>query len=280
MSFRYAVFILTHGRPDYQLTLQTLQNRGYTGDYYLVVDDQDSTLPEYLANYGDSVIVFDKDAYVSVTDTGLYTPQKNFAVFSRNAIEDIARDLGYDCFIMMDDDLTNFRFRYPEDNSFKSLKITQNLDKIFEAYIEYLMECDLACLCFGIHNNYMKGTDVLYEENPRLRLCFTVYFRNCKFPVSWKLNMCEDRITSLECSRSGQVWLQLLNVQVDTVEIGGKIKGGNSEVYNSVDKFKQTFFPVMIFPDCNYCSYWKDHWITSLHLSNICPKIVGGIYKK
>lgn len=277
---KYAVFILSHGRPHYQLTLDTLIRCGYSGDWYIVVDNLDKTVQEYKDLYGEHILVFDKLEYVRRTECGLAEPKINFAVFARNAIEDLAVQLGYQYFIMMDDDLTKFRYRYDDDGHFRSLTITDNLDEVFNSYVEYLHTANVACLCFGVHNNYMRGTDMLYIESPRLRLCFTVYFRNTSFKVDWLLNMCEDRITSIAHGRDGQVWLQLLQVQVDTVPIGGEVEGGNSEVYRSVDKFQQTFFPVVIFPDCNYCTMWKGKWITSLHLENVCPKIIGGEYKK
>lgn len=279
MSNEYAVFIITHGRPRNQLTVSTLRSRGYTGKIYLVVDTDDLCLNEYKQLYGDAVLTFDKSEYIRRTDTGLSEPYANFAVFARNATEDIARNLGYKYIVVMDDDLTNFRFRYDDNGSFKSIKITNTMQAVMDEYVNYLAVADISCLCFGVHNNYMRGTDALYTVNPRTRLCFTVFFRNLKFEVDWKLNMCEDRITSIDSSRKGQVWLQLLNVQVDTVAIGGTVAGGNSSVYNSLDKFKQTFFPVMIFPDCNYSMMWKNSWITALDVQNVCPEIIGGVYK-
>ena len=59
----YAVFILTHGRPDNVITYHTLRKAGYTGKIYLICDDEDKTLSEYQSKYQDQVIVFSKQAY-------------------------------------------------------------------------------------------------------------------------------------------------------------------------------------------------------------------------
>ena len=47
----FAIFILTHGRPEKQLTLETLRKQGYTGKIYLLVDDIDDTVEELRNNY-------------------------------------------------------------------------------------------------------------------------------------------------------------------------------------------------------------------------------------
>ncbi len=40
----FAVFILTHGRPDTIRTLDTLKRGNYTGKWYLVIDNEDKQM--------------------------------------------------------------------------------------------------------------------------------------------------------------------------------------------------------------------------------------------
>ena len=56
-----ALFILTNGRPDNQLTLQTLEKLNCTADIFLVCDDNDKTLSEYIERYGEKVKIFNKN---------------------------------------------------------------------------------------------------------------------------------------------------------------------------------------------------------------------------
>ena len=35
----FAIFILSHGRPDEVFTVKTLQKVGYTGKYYFIIDN-------------------------------------------------------------------------------------------------------------------------------------------------------------------------------------------------------------------------------------------------
>ena len=43
----FAVFILSHGRPDNVITYKTLRTSGYTGPVYIVVDNEDDSLAKY-----------------------------------------------------------------------------------------------------------------------------------------------------------------------------------------------------------------------------------------
>ena len=57
----FAVFILTHGRPENVLTLATLNRCGYTGKWYMIIDNEDKTADRYYELYGkEHVIMFDK----------------------------------------------------------------------------------------------------------------------------------------------------------------------------------------------------------------------------
>lgn len=278
----FAIFILTHGRPYNQRTLEALANSGYTGEYYLVIDNLDTAREDYYRLYGNRVLEFDKTEYVKKTDTGLTNPWINFAVFARNAIEDIAKKLGFRFFGMFDDDLLKFRFRYFENDMLLSLPVV-NLDKVISSYLEFMETANIACSCFGVSNNFIGGKKNVKLYTPSsnsFRLCFNSYIRNAKFDVSWAPNMCEDRITSIFHNMRGQVWQQLLFVQVDMAPLYGEIDGGNSFVYRSLDDFTKVFFPVVTNPGSNCICEWKNRFITQVKDDAICGKIVSGRYKK
>jgi len=278
----FAIFILTHGRPNTQSTLDTIRREGYTGKVYLVVDNLDTTLSQYTHRY-DNVIVFDKIEYVKRTDCGLSEPKINFAVFARNAIEDIAKNMGYRFFGMFDDDVKKLRFRYEEDNRLMSAEVT-NLDKVIDAIIEYMDSCNIATTSFAAVPAFIGGLNRLDQRNldsGKLRECFNVIFRNSLYDVNWGLNMHEDRITSMMCGRKGQVWQMFLFIQMDLGELFGKNEGGNSEVYRTMDEFHQVFFPTLVFPDSVYVSYYNQHFTPRvIGENNICNKIISGRYKK
>lgn len=281
MTKKFAVFILTHGRPNNQLTVKSLADVGYSGDLYLVVDDQDTTIDEYIDVWGaDKIIIFNKDYFIRNTDTGLHTPVPKFAVFARNAIEHIAKEMGYKTFMMLDDDITRFRVRLPDGDSLKSYQIKGQFNSIIENSVDYVLNCDIACLGLGFCNLYIGGVANFNKENPRQRLCAEAFIRNTAHPISWRLNMVEDLITSIDAAISGDVWFQFLPIQCEILMSEGAVDGGNSDVYRQLGMYKISFMPVIAYPSSNSVKYGKKTWISSTSPDKCIPKIISSRYRK
>lgn len=66
----FAVFILTHGRADNVATMGALKKGGYTGKWYMIIDNEDETVDQYHKNFGpEHVIMFDKQAACMIEQT-------------------------------------------------------------------------------------------------------------------------------------------------------------------------------------------------------------------
>ena len=118
--------ICTHGRPYKQLTLQTLRNSGYTGKIYLIVDNEDDTVPELAdvaETYNAEIKMFDKEYYFQTVDKGTNDNHRACILYAKGFCEDFAKYLGLDAFIIADDDMTGFRHRYCEGDVLRSMKI-------------------------------------------------------------------------------------------------------------------------------------------------------------
>lgn len=281
MTDRFAVFILTHGRPYNQLTVKSLQDVGYTGEWYLVLDDQDLTYREYLDEWGeDRIIVFNKTRFIQSTDTGLHTPVPKFAVFARNAIEYIAKEMGYKTFMMLDDDITKFRIRLPVGDSLKSFQINGQFDEIVDRAVDYMLDCGIACLGLGFCNLYIGGIDNFNRENPRQRLCAEAFIRNTSHPISWRLNMVEDLITSIDAAIRGEVWFQFLPIQCEIKMSEGAVDGGNSDVYRQLGMYRISFMPVIAYPSSNAVRLGKKTWASTTTPDKCIPKIISSRYRK
>ena len=280
-SKKFAVFILTHGRPYNQLTVKSLYEVGYTGEWYLVLDDQDDTYDEYVKAWGpDRVIKFNKDFFIHHTDTGLHTPVPKFAVFARNAIEYIAQRMGYKTFMMLDDDITKFRVRLPEGDILKSYQFHGTFDKIVDKAVDYILDCDIACMGLGFCNLYIGGVENFNKENPRQRLCAEAFIRNVAHPVDWRLNMVEDMITSIDAAMSGDVWFQFLPIQVEIKMSEGTVDGGNSDVYRQLGMYRISFMPVIAHPSSNAVRLGKKTWASTTTPDKCIPKIISSRYRK
>lgn len=273
MRTDFAIFIITHNRPNKQSTLDLILNSGYTGLYWLVVDDEDC-VDEYRSKYGDNVLVFNKQQYVHTTDIGSRRTT-SCATFARNAVETFSKQFNYKYFALIDDDIVSFRHRYDDSGSLKSLKITSNFDSIVDAYIE-MLDTGISTLSFGIPKLYIGGLS--YDTLHLLRDCYTIFFRNTKYDVEWVSAVYEDIITSSLCGKTGQVWLQLPFVQIDNA-IMVELEGGNSSMYKSFTQFEYPFHSVMYLPSTMSIEYKKDKFLGIIHRQNNCPMIVSDKYK-
>lgn len=278
----FAIFILTHGRPNKQDTISALDKAGYTGKVYLVVDDLDTSIEEYKKLYN-NVIVFDKMKYVALAETGISEPHIKFALFARNAIEDIAVNLKLSYFAMLDDDLTKFRYRYIYENKLRSKDVT-NMDDVLNSYINFMEIGNISTTSLASQSRFLGGISSIPKPNSsKLRACFNFFIRSVKHRVVWKSNICHDRVTSVLNGRDGQVWLQLPFVQFDMRELYGINEGGNSDVYRKVTDFYRLFFNVLFLPDCDRVMYWKksESWINNIPNYNaLCPMIISDKYRQ
>ena len=84
----FVVFIITHKRPDNQITYKTLKRGKYTGKIIFVLDDGDDTIDAYCEKYGkENIQVFHKYEDFDIGDN--LTDHKGVPVYARNIGVDI-----------------------------------------------------------------------------------------------------------------------------------------------------------------------------------------------
>ena len=106
------IFIISHGRPNDVITCETLKKCGNTYPIKIIVDNEDDSVDQYRKNFGDdSIIVFDKMAYFEQVDSYDNFDNRRTTTHARNACFDVADDLGYKYFLVLDDDYTSFKLR-------------------------------------------------------------------------------------------------------------------------------------------------------------------------
>ena len=136
MNKDFAVFILTHGRPDNIITLNTLKKCGYTGKIFLVIDNEDKRANEYFERYGEKMVIqFDKKKYADETDEGNNFDERRTILMARNASFDIAKQVGVKYFVELDDDYSEFSYRFKNKIGYSAF--IKNIDKVFESFIEF-----------------------------------------------------------------------------------------------------------------------------------------------
>ena len=145
----FAVFILTHGRADNVVTMKALRRGGYSGRWYMIIDNEDADAGKYLENFGtDHVIMFDKQAAYDRADTMDNFNNHNAIIYARNEAFRIARDMGLTYFLMLDDDYKEIDFRYAEGNKLAA-KPARNMDRLFEDMLKFLDVSGAATVAFA-----------------------------------------------------------------------------------------------------------------------------------
>jgi len=279
--YNYAVLICTHGRPYAQHTLNTLRRCGYTGKIYLILDNEDETYPEYHTNkdYTD-IWVFDKQFYINEIDTGVLEPKRKAILYAKSACESIATmHLGLDAFVIADDDITGFRYRYEDGNSLRSLPITQNMDEIIYSYMSYILDAGICATSFGNDRMYIGGK-ISDERKSEFRAPYNFVFRNSHIPFSWVSEMYEDTISPILENQRGHYTIQLPIVKYDMKELVAGADGGMSETYSQMPIYERIFQVIKYSPTSTKFVVSNGKITNSILREHTYPKLVSSSYKK
>ncbi len=274
-----AIFIISHNRADRVETYDTLRNAGYTGQIYVVIDDEDPQKCKYVDRFGKECIVFRKEHFMEITDTISQEKKKSSPVYARNFVEFEASKLGIDAFGMFDDDVKNLRYRWVEDGKAKSLGITKNLDIVIDTYMDYMVKCDMAAVSFANVMLYVGGVDGIEHRIIGNREMYQIHFRNAKFPVEWKSNINNDTITELLYSRRGYHYWSLPFIVYDSPKMN-TLPGGMKAVYDSLSEFDRAFMATISVPSVCSPVVSKNHIVIGRNKKVAYPVVVSQRYKR
>ena len=248
-SDRFAVFILTHGRPNKVITYNTLRRQGYTGDVYIIIDNEDKTADEYRKRFGDKVVVFDKRALDGTFDMGDNFCNYRAVVYARNTTFKIAQDLGLDYFLVLDDDYTEFRFKFNSEFVYKENR-PRNLDRLFATVLDYYKSIPALTIAFAQGGDFLGGAGG--RDGSRLwlkRKAMNTFFCATKRPFQFLGRLNEDVNTYVTLGNRGKLFFQFYSVSVEQVATQANA-GGMTEVYLDVGTYVKSFYTVMRAPSC------------------------------
>jgi hypothetical protein len=247
----YAVFILTHGRPDNVITYHTLRKAGYTGKIYLICDDEDKTLSEYQSKYQDQVIVFSKQAYQDSFDIMDNFEGNKVIVYARNACYDIARSLGLDYFFEYEDDYPGFYHRFVDGQSLRAEKVTR-MDEVCKAFIECLEKTDVTTIAMAQGGDFIGGAGSFDSLQYKRKAMNSFVFKVNQDPADDCLfigRMNDDVNTYLTQGRVGKIFCQIANVMLVQFQTQSN-SGGNTEAYKAMGTYVKSFYSVIAAPNC------------------------------
>ena len=279
----FAIFICTHGRPDKQLTLNALRKCGYTGSVYLVLDDTDETIQQYIDNFdADMLLVFDKQHYIDTNDVGSLPPNFKTILYAKNAVEDMAQSMKLKGFVIADDDIYSFRIRLPKDEDHLSSFVITDIDGLLSAYCDFMFDGNFTAvgICGSVH--FVAGRKVFESENiQKYRVPYNFIFRNADHKMEWVSSFGEDIITAMEYNKRGHKILDIPYFQYDTIPPGRAIEtGGMSDLYNSMSQFTLCCYDHIYNPSSIKLCVNRNRWNAQILKNYVYPKIISQSYRK
>jgi hypothetical protein len=280
----YAVFILTHGRPDKVITYHTLRQSGYTGKIYLICDDEDKTILDYKKQYKDQVIVFSKNEYQDKFDIMDNFEGNKVIVYARNACYDIARSLGLDYFFEYEDDYPGFYHRFVDGHSLRAIKVTR-MDEVCQLFIECLKTTGAATIAMAQGGDFIGGASSFSHLQYKRKAMNSFVFKVNQNPADDCLfigRMNDDVNTYLTQGKIGKIFCQIANVMLVQLQTQSN-SGGNTEAYKAMGTYVKSFYSVIAAPSCCKVSMLVTTNPRIHHMinwNNAVPKIIDEKFKK
>jgi hypothetical protein len=247
----FAALILTHQRPDRQLTLATLRRSGYSGAVYLIVDDEDPTLDDYRAKFGDSVLTFSKRDAHAVTDDADNSGSMRGVVYARNAAWDIARGLGLRHFIELDDDYTHFALRFDASLNYVNRAVRRCLDDVIVAMCEWLESSGAMSVAFSQGGDHIGGGNSSYNAGGPIakRKAMNGFLLSTDRPFSFYGRINEDVNAYVTLGKVGALFFTPFQACLNQIQTQAQ-SGGLTEIYLDSGTYYKSFLSVMWEPSC------------------------------
>lgn len=270
----FAVFILTHGRPDNVKTLSTLKKCGYTGNVYFILDNEDKTIDTYIKNFGSEFVkVFDKKAIADEVDEGNNFDERRTITHARNACFKIAKEIGITYFVQLDDDYYYFGYRYDT-----GAKIITNMDKVFEIMLNFYKSVNIKSIAFGQGGDHIGGFSGIKLK----RKCMNSFFCSTEREFQFIGAMNEDVNTYTTLGNRGEVFFTFTNLQLDQKDTQSQTNG-ITDMYKRFGTYCKAFTTTMMHPSGVKVSMMNSNNVRihhSIKWINTTPMIISDDHRK
>lgn len=282
MNDDFAVFILTYGRPDNVKTYKTLHRFGYTGKIYLICSTDDKKLNQYKTKYKDQVITFNKDDIEF--DSADNFNDKRVVVYARNACFKIAEDLGITYFLQMDDDYTDFSYRFDNTLSYNNGRgYINKVDDVFKALLKFYKSIPAKSIAMSQNGDWIGGNQSEWAKKLSLkRKCMNSFFCSTKRPFKFLGTINEDVNIYTRLGSIGDLFFTVPNVSLKQTDTQSN-KGGMSDIYQDSGTYIKSFYSVLFSPSSVTVSVLNTENARLHHRvnwNNTIPKILNEQYKK
>lgn len=246
----FCIFILTHGRPDRVYTYNNLIKRGYTGKIFIVIDNEDKKRQEYLNNFGDKVIVFDKLKISKQIDEADNFNDQRAIVYARNVCFDIAEKMNILYFMQLDDDYIDFQYRINDELMYPKNHFTviKNLDNIFDCLLDFYKNTKFHSIAIAQGGDFIGGGHNGFVESLcRRRKCMNTFICSTKrrFVFNGRLN--EDVNTYTYQQSKGITFFTFPYLSIKQKQTQSNSEG-MTNIYLNVGTYVKSFYSILYHP--------------------------------
>lgn len=281
MTRKFAIFILSHGRPDNIRTLDMLDRCGWTGKTYIVIDDEDDRADEYFNRYGDMVLQFNKKEVADRIDDADTSGDRRAIIYARHATQTMAKELGYDYLLQLDDDYPDLRYRFVKNGVLTSYRV-KNFDALAEATLKFLDDTNALTVAYGQGGDMIGGINSPnYKAGLQRKAMNSFFLRTDKY-CDFKGKINDD--VNLYTVYGAQGELIFTSFHVNVLQLATQSnQGGMTELYLEEGTYTKSFYSVMMAPSCvkiypmgtaNRRLHHKVDWRYAV------PKIINQKYRK
>ncbi len=278
----FCIIIISNGRPDDIYTLKTLKKAGCDIPIYILIDNHDKTQDKYIKNYKDKVFIFDKDKYASMVDQYDNFNNLRTTTHARNASFDLAKELGYKYFLVLDDDYTEFKMRINNklEHPTGRYLIIKNIDNVFYKTLDYFINSNFTSICYSQGGDWFGG-ETNFNKKPK-RKAMNSFFCSIDRPFKFISRLNEDVNTYMALGHQGHVFMTIPFIQLDQKQTQ-KTQGGMSDAYLSGGTYVKSFYTILNRPDCTKINLMGRTDLRMHHLikwKHACPVIIDEKYQK
>lgn len=276
----FCVFILSHGRADNVITWKALDECGYTGKRYIVIDDEDEQGEAYRKKYPDAILEFSKKEIEKEFDTFDNRDERRTVVFARNACFHLANDLGVKYFLELDDDYIVFQTRYISHKKLKCVDI-KDMDGLVDKMLEFLEVSKADSVCMAQGGDFIGGAGNSRIKKGILRKAMNSFFCSTDRPFQFLGRINEDVNTyTLEGSR-GRLFMTVCKVML-VQRATQSTTGGMTGLYLDDGTYVKSFYTVIAMPSAVKLSIIAKH--KRIHhmvtWDNCVPQIMSDRWRK
>lgn len=244
----FAVFIITHERADRQLTTSSLVKRGYSGEIYYIIDNEDSQRGLYEQKFGEeNVFVIDKKESAKKFDTACNFGDYRATAYARNECWEIAKELGIRWFLMLDDDYTQFQYRIDSGMNYQDSNVG-SIDEPIMAILDMFKKMPrVLSVAMAQGGDFIGGVNGGMAEVPVKRKLMNTFFCDVERPYQFLGASNEDVNLYVYRGWRGDVMFTVPFISIVQMAMQTQA-GGMTGMYKQFGTYVKSFYSVLFNP--------------------------------